>query len=231
MEEHKKQAGSTFGAGAHEQAARALLEQDPKTQKLLNASRSLGNDEIQKRINSGSVKRDELLAFLVKRLDIIREAQVREMRAAHPKEVRRMAGAIADIHKPQFTKPEPTRWHASARLYEDAAWALCRGQLGRGAALVRTAMDAEAKAFQGLTAAVKRDDLEEQRAAGCPLLEEIGTSQSCGECDLPEGVDVAKDIQNVALVIKDVPDRRRIRDPAWTEDEEEEEEEEGDAKK
>ncbi len=220
--ESKKGKSSTAAALAIEREAAKVG--DPQAQKMLRASRSLGNDELQKRIQSGNATRDELMTFLTQRLGTLREVQLREMEAA--KNIEDWRFNVADSHKTDHTKPDPTRWAAAARVYEEAAHQLARGSLARGAELVERALNAEQKTFGGLSAVVDVHDIEgEVETEGPAALGEVAPGQACGECPVPGAVSqLAAEIQAVTEKAVDPPVRRRTMDPWWTLDEDEEEE-------
>ena len=222
---NQRPSGANLAMGNHEKEAQRHLAKDPKAAALMQANAKLGNDEMQRRIHNGNATRDQLLTYLVTRLNSVRTAQLREIDAAQPSEIRKTWIGISDSHKPELTKPEPTRWHATARMYEDAAQALCRGDLRRGSSLVEQAMLEENRAFKGVSANVRTDDLRQGEDPSGALM--AAPSQTAGECDVPAGVDVAHDILCGDLVIEDPANRRRGRDPWWTELEEEEEEKPG----
>ena len=199
---------------------------DPAAARMLRMGQSLGNDELKKRIEGGNASRDELLTHLADRLSAMREAQLREKSAGMSHlESREAWKQISDSHKEDVTKPDPTRWHESARLYEMAAYQLCRGALDRGAQLVQKAMDAERKAFDGVSKRIKTKDLEPD-SDEMAVIEDIKPAQACSPTDVPEQVDrLAEDIQKEGTTFADPPNKKRKPDPWWTLEEEEEEEE------
>jgi hypothetical protein len=189
----------------------------------LKMGRALGNEELQKRIEKGNATRDELLTYMNQRLGAINEAQRRE-HLYGSEHMREDWMRISDKHKPEFAKPEPLRWHESAKLYEMALYQLCRGSLGRGAELLEKAMTAERKAFEQVGDQTGAKELEpEEEAAGA--LPEVLANQACAPCDIPAEIQEKIDkIQADQTEFKDQPNRRRVADPWWTLDEEEEEE-------
>jgi len=184
---------------------------------------ALGNDELQRRIEKGNATRDELLVYMNQRLGSIHEAQLRE-RHQGSEHMRDHWKDIGDIHKTEFTKPEPLRWHESARLYEQAAYQLCQGAVGRGAALLEKAMEAERRAFEAVGQQVQTKDLEPD-GEGCAALAGVSENQACAPCDVPSEIQAKADaIQREVTEFKDQPVKKRIADPWWTLEEEEEEE-------
>lgn len=227
-EERKKAKASGVGGG--ELAAQAALTKDPKSAKLLAAGRALGNDEMKRRIDGKNANRDEMLSYLCDRLKVMREAQLRELDLGQV-DKRRVTKSIrreADPHKDAFSKPDPKRWAEPAGIYEEAARQLCRGALSQGAQLVERAIAAEKKVFDETSSAVDLGDLEREQEAPAGTSDLADGSATCAPCDMPEGVEVAAEIERVNTEFRDVTNRRRIRDPYWTEEDEEEEEEDAD---
>ena len=230
MQENRKKTGarSELGIGAERTAAAAG---DRSSEKLRKAAQAVGNEELQRRIEQGNATRDEMLQFMVERLQTIRQAQVRELDLAKLDRQHEWAKLVADSHKEEFTKPDPTRWREVARIYEEAAYQVCRGALGRGKDLLERGVEAEKKEWGSLTKLVDTSELDTHFDAP----EEIGPIQAgdaCGATDVPQELrKLTDDIENVDTVAKDPPMKRRARDPWWTlwEDEEEEEDGEGGA--
>lgn len=218
----RKKSGSQ---GGHEQVAEQSTGQaGSSTSRAARMAQTLGNDELQKRIEQGSATRDELLTYMTNRLGAIREAQTREADFGN-NHMREAWKEIADSHKTDITKPEPLRWHESARLYEMAAFQLCRGALGRGAQLMESAMEAERKAFEAVGAQTGARELGPD-SEGCEVLDQVEPHQACTPRDVPDDLQRhADEIQKDNTEFKDQPVKRRIADPWWTLEEEEEEEE------
>ena len=200
---------------------------DHSTEQLKRMGSKLGNEELQQRIQKGNATRDDLMDFLHKRLENMRGVQEREIGMSDARSTRENWRKIADTHKTDMTSPDPTRWRESAKLYEDAAYQLARGSLGRGTQLVQKAMDQEKKTFDQLTALVRvraeeKEGLESGPAGGM----DIAPNEACSATEVPSEVKaLAHAIQNVTEKAPQVPGRRRVLDPWWTLEEEEEEEE------
>jgi len=199
---------------------------DATSAKLAKMTDTIGNDEIQKRLEGGNATRDELLQFLSQRLTTIRDVQLKEIDQCLGKNPRTWWMKVSDIQKEDVTKPEPMRWKESAALYEDACFQLCRGALGRGAELIRRALDAERHAFGSLTSLVSTKGIDTE-PEGPGSMSPILPDQACGPCDAPGEVKLAKEIQDVNTEPKNPMNRKRKKDPWWTLEEEEEEEEDG----
>lgn len=191
---------------------------------MLAMGRSLGNEELQRRIDQGNASRDDLLAQIAQRLGAMREAQVREENFG-AQDMRSAWKEISDAHKEDYTKPEPMRWREAAKLYEMAAFQLCSGKLGRGSQLVQKAMEAERKAFEGVGKQIGVKDLEPGEETS-EAMKEIKPEQACSPTDVPGDIEALADkIQANTTEFKDQPNKKRKLDPWWTLDEEEEEEE------
>lgn len=222
----KKTGGASADMSIAEHGARGSIK-DPQAARMLAMGRTIGNDELQRRLDQGSATRDEMLSYLSNRLSAMREAQVRE--ESFGKDSMRTAWKdIADQHKMDITKPEPMRYREAARMYEEAAYQLSRGALGRGADLMKRAMAAERKAFEGVGKQIGVKDLEPD-GDGPAVMEDVKPEQACPPCDVPSEIEKkADEIQRNTTEFKDQPVRRRVADPWWTLDEEEEEEQPGD---
>ena len=202
---------------------------DPASARLKGASASVGNETIQQRLASGQSSRDEMLQFLVERLATLRGVQQEELRLLDENLVASNRAAMAPNGKESVTEPDPMRWHAAARLYEQAAIHLCRGSLARGTELLNQAVAEERRTFDSLTSLVNLEDIDNMFDEAIPEDPPVGLADlevtATAACDLPEGVAVAKEIQNVVAETPELTWNMRERDPWWTLDEEEEEEE------
>jgi hypothetical protein len=225
MQDTRKKNGEQKGAAVGERAGQTQMG-DATSAKLAKMTDSIGNDEIQRRLDQGNATRDELLQFLSQRLTTIRDVQLREIEQCQGNNPRTWWMKVSDSQKEDVTKPEPMRWKDSAALYEDACFQLCRGALGRGAELMRRALDAERKTFGTLTSLVNTKDLESE-PSGPTSMHPILPEEACGPCDTPTELKLAQQIQDVNTEPKDPMNRKRKKDPWWTLEEEEEEEEDG----
>lgn len=226
MQGPRKKTGGGGGKSSAEYAALDAVK-DPNSARMLRMGQSVGNDELQKRIDQGSASRDELLAYLSTRLASMREAQVREESFGDEK-MRSAWKEISDQHKTDVTKPEPTRYNEAAKLYELAAYQLCQGNLGRGAEIMRQAMEEEQRAFDKAAAQTGAKELAPEEDGAPAALEQVRAEQGCPPTDVPHDIEqLADKIQNNTTEFKDQPVKKRIADPWWTLEEEEEEEGEG----
>jgi hypothetical protein len=227
MQDERKKNKQSEGSSVDARAAKSTMG-DATSAKLAKMTDSIGNDEIQKRLAAGNATRDELLQFLSQRLSTIRDVQLKEIDQCLGKNPRTWWMKVSDSQKEDVTKPEPMRWKESAALYEDACFQLCRGALGRGAELMRRALDAEREAFGSLTSLVSTKDVNTEAQAPASM-NPVLPDQACGPCQAPDEAKLAKVIQDVNMEPKDPMNRKRKKDPWWTLEEEEEEEEDGGA--
>lgn len=214
--------GRTTTAG--EILDRGKTTRSAKTGGLAGLSGKLGNDELMGRIEQGNANRDELLEFLVNRLESMRTSQLTEIAMTRATDNETQTN-MADLAQ-KGIRLDPTRWIEPARLYEQAARALCSGQLHRGSELVGQAMKADHRAYDQLSGLVQVD--EAMRAGQPGALADISADTACADCPEPAGVEVAYEIQRVTNDhFEGAFTSRRELDPWWTDLEEEEEEEEG----
>ncbi len=199
------------------------------SKRLAKLAKSIGNDAVRSRLHTGNSGRDAMLQQLVERLNVMRELQKREM-SLMVKERAHFAWwrEVADEQKTETTKPKPTRWRETAKLYEDAAYHLARGDLSRGREVMKRAMQEEERTREKLTSLVDTMDLEGSLAGDTAVLDE-GAGQSTADArEIPDEVKkLVDEIEGVSAEFRDFPGRKRRRDPWWTLEEEEEEEEGG----
>ena len=220
MRDAQSQKGKKISKHGADSAAKSI--DDPRTSKLLKMGKAVGNTEIQQRLAQGNSSRDELLLFLTQRLGTLREVQVREM--AETGNQRDWWKDVSDSHKEGTTKPDPTRWSEAASIYEEAAYQLSRGSLGRGAQLVNRALEAERRAFDSLSSVVDLKDVENE-VDGPDCLGDVLPNQGSSACEVPaEAQRLADEITRVTETFVTPPNKARTKDPWWTEEEEEEEE-------
>ncbi len=221
----KSKTRSDLGVGA-ERAATAQLG-DRSSDKLRRSASAVGNEELKTRIESGKSSRDELLEFLATRLRTIRGVQEKEVGLTTIEAQNSWWRQVGDKGKEEYSKPDPTRWREVARTYEEAAYQLCRGALGRGKMLVERAMTQEKEQIGSTTKLVELDDVGAEFQEPSAMAA-IGGADACPEQNMPAEIkSLSNEIQNVTSVAQEPPNRKRIRDPWWTLEEEEEEEEAG----
>ncbi|HMV67313.1 MAG TPA: hypothetical protein PKA64_10715 [Myxococcota bacterium] len=113
----------------------------------------------------GKDQQQQMLQFIEGRLAAISSAQKREISAIFPQEARVWWDEVADSHKQEkgLTKPEPRHWHQAATRYREAAEAICRGDMQRGAALLRQAHQEDKKAFESLSTLTPAHEAEKPK--------------------------------------------------------------------
>lgn len=227
MGEKAKKSAAASG-GIHEGAARSMLARDSQSSRLLNAGKALGNAEMQKKMGGKAAKRDEMLAFLCSRLSTMRSVQQREISAAMPHEMAKARNQLGDTHKAQFQTPDPNKWKLPAATYEQAAYHLCHGDVHRGQQLLDKAMHEERRCFEQVSAHIDLSAVEfDAGGAVGDAMEGVRPGDTCAECETPEGVEIAAEIEACETVAHDVATPKRVKDPDWGEEEEEEEDNKG----
>lgn len=203
---------------------RARAQKKNTKERLAKLVKAVGNDEIQKRIQQGTVNRDMAMAYITDRLRNMRALQQREQRLIPRTSHWEWWRQVADANKPWFKKPEPKRWHDAAKLYKEASKHLARGDLQRGKQVMERAIAEESKQLDGLTELVDQSDLDFAARPDVGWLESIVTGSPEAPCALPDDIKLADEILQVMDTVVDPMNRRRRRDPWWTLEEEEEEE-------
>lgn len=190
---------------------------------MQKSSEGLGNSDVKQMLQSGDQTRDELVEFIASRLSTISTVQRRELGMLNNESQRRWWKKVADAHKENYTKPDPTRWRLCGQLYEDAMLALCAGHLGRGRDLLATASAEENRTMEAMGDTVSKDHIPELTANTPGAADSVVSGQGCGERPPHEAIQTAREIQNVSAVFVNPPNRGRAKDPWWTLEEEEEE--------
>ena len=196
---------------------------DSGGQMLAQLAKCVGNEALQKQISKGQNSRTEMFAFLTDRLRNVRELQLREMALTHKKAYYPWWKQVADAHKTQFTKPEPTRWKLTAELYERAAQQLARGDLARARHLLLDAAAEEQRTRDTMTALVDQTEVELDAEPDTRAIQALVNLPEVWPCAMPGDVGLAQDIKNVTAEVPDPMNRKRAKDPWWTWEEEEEE--------
>lgn len=202
---------------------------DPLASKLTKMNARLGNHAIRGLLDTGNASRDDLVQFICQRLQVVRDVQLRELAETNMGAQRSWWKTVGDSQKEDYTKPDPTRWRETARIYEDAIQALCNGHVGRGADLLERAMQEEEKTHEATSKVVDTNGIDTSMDSP-DALGEIVADQGCGYRELPPEASLAAEIQNCTTQIANPPNRGRAADPWWAlEEEEEEEESDGEA--
>jgi hypothetical protein len=193
--------------------------------KLQKMSKVLGNGALTGKLGGANEQRDALFARIAERLVNVQEVQQLERDSL--KDQRKWFKDVAKGEK-GFHLPDTTRWHEAATLYLEAAKALGRGQLGRGAELLNKAEEAERAAHDSLPEQVvekmKPEHAPSEEAA--PEETAVSATAACGVCLTP--VAIIHEAERILAVSdqldKAEPLKRTL--PWYSQGEEEEEEEE-----
>lgn len=189
---------------------------------LASLSAQLGNDELLERLMAGNENRDDLLDFIVQRLGQMRNAQLAEIELAMATD--NSTQTLLGESESQHEKPDPTRFHEAAHLYQESAQLLCAGQLHRGKELLDQAVEADRRAHENLSRFVKSEEAASELEA--PEVQ-ISSDVACTDRGEPNGLDVAHEILSVTIEGNaSIKGQRRELDPWWTDLEEDEDEEE-----
>lgn len=186
---------------------------DLQSRQISRIRRQLGNEGMSKAGDASSA-RDTLLAFICQRLRKMREVQLQEH--ASYKQVRSWYRAVAAGRDGYFA-PDATRFHEAARFFKEAAEAMCRGNLSRGAQLLERALGAEQAALDTVPRQV-REHLSEEQKAGPGYPSELPQSLDAAAlppCAVPEALDIADHILALEDRFLDTPPRRVRRQEWW----------------
>jgi hypothetical protein len=201
--------------------AHKSTDKSPKEAALLSRANSVGNEQMAKELKSKNGERDHLLGIITARMEKVHAAQGKEAFISTQRD-----RWFLTVHKGADTLPEPKRWCEVARLYREAALAICGGNLGRGAQLTADAIEAENKAHKDLPKMV-RHELQEKPLGALPaLVQSIGSSATCAPCPLPIEAAIAERVEAFSPEVADASTRKK-RLHNWWDKEDEEEEEEG----
>ena len=196
---------------------------------LRRMQRAVGNEGLRQQMNQGNVDRGFMLSHIGDRLRIMHEIQNREVSMTERGPVFDWSRAVARGKRDGVTGPDPSRWHETARKYDAAAEALCRGDMTRGHALLDDAMAAENKVFLQLSSIVDLTELGTDTRASTTDLDQLVNVGQLRPIDKPADLDLAKEILSVTAERPDTPGLTPVGGiPWWEKEEEEEEEEDGD---
>jgi hypothetical protein len=182
-----------------------------------------GNNSVDKQLRRSTDLRDALLAFAGTRLKTLFQVQQKELKEIKDQRqwFKEVAKGVAGFHL-----PDPTRWHQSAELYQQAATALANGNLGKGGQLLDKALEAERAAYKSMPVQVEQElNRAEQTQPQTPHeLAHVSVSSVCPSTKRPTEIKYADLILNVMDVMEGSSPNPLMRQ--WWESEEEEEEEE-----
>jgi len=187
----------------------------------------LGNDAVKRRLQSAAGRRDNMLDFIVERLEKVRQVQLAESDLLYKREEwwRDLAWQEKGVWL-----PEPERWHQVAEDYRHAAEALARGDLARGANLLERAMETERAAIEavprGLGLNPDEDGEEGDALHGPDAMGSVADGEGCPATELPEGLKLAHEIERFNHTAREGRQIKvELHETPWWEEEEEEEEE------
>ena len=91
---------------------------DKDSKRLAKLSAKMGNGELRGELSKNSAERDRLLAFICKRIEIMKNVQsIEQQELKHEREwYREVAKGDKGFHA-----PDPSRWHEPAKAFEKAA--------------------------------------------------------------------------------------------------------------
>ena len=199
-------------------------ENDTESAQLKKIGKAMGNQHVRDALHGSSTQRDALLQHITERLHILQGAQKKEhLSFGREREwFRGVAKGAAGHHL-----PDTTRWHESALLYKKAGEALCNGQLGRGAQLIKQAAAAEEAAFASVPKFVEVELSNSEQAMDAPesahMVNDEGT---CTGCAKPADLKIADKILNLQDKMEPTPPLPSRKRRWWDEEKEEEEEQE-----
>ncbi len=195
---------------------------------LRRLQRAVGNDGLRQQMNQGKTDRGFMLAHIGDRLRVMREVQQRELALTERGPVYDWWRTVGKDKKGPATAPDPTRWHETARKYDQAATALCQGDISRGHALLDDAMAAENKVFASLTSLVDLTEIENDTRGDTQDLDALVSVGQLDPIARPDDLNLVKEILSVTTEGPDTPGLMQSGQTPWWAEEEEEEEEEGD---
>jgi hypothetical protein len=219
-EANRRQSKSRRSAGSTD------VENDVDSAQLKKVGTVMGNQHVRDSLHGSSAQRDALLQHISERLHILRGAQQKE-HLAFGREREWFKGVAKGADG--YHLPDTTRWHESAQLYKKAGEALCNGQLGRGAQLIKQAAAAEEAAFASVPKFVKIDLDSDQCAADAPESAYVVNDEgSCTGCGKPADLHIADKILNLNDKMEATPPLPAKKPRWWDEEKEEEEDQEDD---
>lgn len=167
---------------------------DANVEQLQRLGRALGNEALSGKLTQNDQLRDLLLAMVQERLQAIAQAQQAELKALHERGPwwRRLRRGERGI-----TMPEPTRWGEPARLFQQAASAICAGDLGRGADLMKQASESERTHRKAVPRQVKLPAEAPASPIQSATLNEVRDGEGCTPTTAPELFQLATRIENV----------------------------------
>ena len=227
MRSLKKDPKATNRQAGRAQGGKAGMS-DAASEKLAKLSRQSGNANVKDQLSSVEGRRDDLLQFICERLKIVNEIQAVEIEVGG-----REREWFREVQKgePGHFAPDGSRWHDTARLFMEAAHALCSGNLGRGVDLLEQAQEAERAAMESCPDQVvqkimpAKRKLPEEPEAALDVASGAGCPTVARPMDLKYGEEVLAKIEDA----RETPAMKKTGPKTWWEELEEDEEEEADA--
>ncbi len=178
----------------------ALLGAGPE--QLRRLGKVLGNDALANKMELNDRVRDVLLAFLTERLQALEAAQKAERRALRNRSewFRRVMRGEKGV-----ALPEPQRWAGPALLYQKAAQALCAGELGRGADLLRKATEADRACHKSAPKQLELSTRSKVPAEEPAAIAEVQAGEGCAPTTAPAALAAASRIVAVGDTADVVP--------------------------
>jgi hypothetical protein len=214
MSRQRRSASATDRAGRNLRAEvrDALLEAG--AERLRKLAKVIGNDALAGKVAQNDKLRDELLGFIQARLEAIQLAQQAEKKAMRERKLwfRRLARGEKGL-----SLPEPTRWAAPALLYKKAGEAICGGDLGRGADLLKQATEADRATFKAAPKQLGLNAMQRKGASDPGELHAVTAGEGCTPTTAPELERLADRIANVSDTMDPVALDRRYRPHDWWE--------------
>ncbi len=167
---------------------------DANVEQLKKLGRVLGNDAVAGKLGRNDQLRDLLLDVVRERLQAIELAQKAELKA-----LRDRAPWWRKLQRGQrgITMPEPTRWAEPARLFRQAGEAICAGDLGRGADLLKQATESERTHRKAMPAQVPMPRETTPAVGVPPVIGEVHDGEGCTPISAPDIQATADRIENV----------------------------------
>ena len=206
---------------SHRSASSIASDKGAESAQLQKIAKFMGNQHLRSTLNDSASQRDALMAHICERLKVIEGAQGKEQLAmGREREWFKGVAKGAD----GYHLPDLTRWHESAQLSKRAGEALCNGNLGRGADLIKQAAAAEQAAFESVPVFVDVTLDDHESACESPeSAQAINDEASCTACAKPAELRIADRILSISDKMEATPPMPK-RKHRWFDEEREEEE-------
>ena len=155
-------------------------------------SQQLGNQAVAKLVQDGQIQRDDVLALIIGRLEALERVQDQEF-----SKLTQRATWVRKVARKKDSAPDPTRFHACARLFREAAELVSRGELGRGVQVLRRALEAEKAAFRDIPDMLKAEVDLDDRPTEAPDLKQVAFAAVCPPCPPPNELEIVDRILSI----------------------------------